>query len=233
MRGVGARPRDASPAALERLLDSQDWGALAPLIPPTVDSLDAVLARLRAHCRTLLAWNRRVSNLMSKNDEPRIVARHVAESLAPARWIYELGIDEWLDFGSGAGFPALPLAISGIGRRWVLVESRRPKILFLRKVLSEIDVVGRGIEVVGARLETIGADSYQVGGFTARATERLTQTLAMAASFVTPGGSAFLWKGSRWQEEIQDRSWSNHWRLVEERPIPNTPILVSRFIRCE
>jgi 16S rRNA (guanine527-N7)-methyltransferase len=190
-----------------------------------------VLSRLRAHCRALIAWNRSVSNLISKNDEARIVARHVAESLEPARWIAELGIDEWLDFGSGAGFPALPLAIAGIGRRWVLVESRRPKILFLRKTLSEI-ATGAMMEVVGSRLETVPGDSYRVEGFTARATEKLSLTLELASRFVAPGGSAFLWKGSRWTEEIDvDRSWTSWWRLSERRGISGSAISVARFER--
>jgi len=230
-RGVAAKPRDASPEAVERLLDAQKWSALVPLLPRLAVPVDEVLTRLRAHCRALLAWNRRVSNLISKNDEARIVERHVAESLAPARWMAELAIDEWLDFGSGAGFPALPLGIAGIGRRWVLVETRRPKILFLRKTLSEI-TTGAMVEVVGARLEGIPGDSYRVGGFTARATEKLGPTLALASTFVIPGGSAFLWKGSRWSDEIEaDRSWTSWWRLSERREITNTAISVARFER--
>jgi len=230
-RGVAAKPRDASPEAIDRLLDAQDWSALVPLLPRSTAPVDEVLARLRAHCRALLTWNRRVSNLISKNDEARIVARHVAESLAPARWMAELAIGEWLDFGSGAGFPALPLAMAGIGRRWVLVETRRPKILFLRKTLSEITTDGV-LEVVGARLESIPGDSYRVGGFTARATDKLGPTLALASTFVASGGSAFLWKGSRWSDEIEsDRSWVSWWRLSDRREISNTAISVARFER--
>jgi len=230
-RGVAIKPRDASPAAIERTLDSQDWKSLVPLLPGSPASIDEVVSRLRGHCRALLAWNRSVSNLISKNDEARIVARHVSESLAPARWMAELGIDEWLDFGSGAGFPALPLGIAGIGKRWTLVESRRPKILFLRKLLSEI-VIDAKMEVVGARLESVSSDSYQVGGFTARATKRLSTTLAIASAFVRSGGSAFLWKGSRWAEEIEgDRAWSSWWRLTERRGITDSLISVARFER--
>ena len=230
-RGVAIKPRNASPAAIERVLAPQDWKSLAPLFPSSTATVEEVVSRLQRHCGALLAWNRRVSNLISKNDEARIVARHVSESLAPARWMAELGIDEWLDFGSGAGFPALPLAIAGIGKRWTLVESRRPKILFLRKVLSEIETDAK-IEVVGARLESVSSDSYQVGAFTARATEGLSTTLAIASTFVRIGGSAFLWKGSRWTEEIEnDRSWSSWWRLIERRAIADSPISVARFER--
>src|SRR5205814_3823760 len=140
-------------------------------------------------------WNRKVSNLVSKNDEDRIVARHILESLEPGHWLRDCGAKRWLDFGSGGGLPAIPLAIGGIGTEWTLVESRRTKTLFLRRALEDLGM--KNITVVHSRLEDLldardHSSSYD--GFTSRATLPLAPTLAMAASFVQPQGTAFLWK---------------------------------------
>ena len=85
------------------------------------------LDRLKAFATELLRWSQGVSNLISHNDEPRIVDRHIAESLAGVSIINALGCNNLVDFGSGGGFPALPLALVGVGRHWTLVESRRNK----------------------------------------------------------------------------------------------------------
>jgi 16S rRNA (guanine527-N7)-methyltransferase len=173
------------------------WGSLLPLIPGDDRHRELVLERLRLFAIELLKWNQGVSNLVSRDDEPRLVERHVAESLGGAEIIKTLGCRMLVDFGTGGGFPALPLAIAGVGSRWTLVESRRNKTLFLRRAIQELKLEGVG--VLTSRLETlIESDPALLAcdGFTSRATSRLQPTLALAARIVRPGGHAILWKGS-------------------------------------
>src|SRR5262249_45116678 len=123
------------------------------------------------------------------------------ESLAGLRILGDLGCRELVDFGSGGGFPALPLAIAGAGARWTLVESRRNKTLFLRRVVQVLEL-GK-VEVLTSRLEALVRDgSIRCDGFTSRATAKLGPTLALASSFLRPGGHAILWKGSAFREEL-------------------------------
>ena len=181
----------------------------------------------------LVQWNRMVSNLISRNDEVRIVARHVLESLEPAHWLHASAAKRWLDFGSGSGFPAIPLAIAGVGPEWTLVESRRTKTLFMRKALEDLHV--SGVTVVNARLEDIaGADDHAgaYSGFTSRATQTLVPTLAIAASVVHAGGTAFLWKGSRREAEMAaDDSWRASWDYDGLLGIGDGTTAVARFTR--
>jgi len=223
------RPRDASPPAIERLLARQDWERIRHLVKPFENGASA-LPRLREFCARVIAWNRTVSNLISRNDEGRIVSRHLAESLEHARWLGEGAGEDWLDFGSGAGFPAVPLAILGIGSRWTLVESRRIKSLFLRKTLGEMGIQ-EAMTVVNARLESVAENGGRFAGFTARAAGNLNEALGNAANLVAPGGSAFLWKGSRWQTELEDRTWESAWKLVEHRPLVDSSVVVLKFLR--
>jgi len=191
------------------------------------------LPKVRRYVEMLLEWNRGFSNLISSGDEPRIVERHVLESLAPASWIKRDGPKEFMDFGSGGGFPAIPLALAGVGERWVLVESRRNKTLFLRKVIQEIGLIG--VEVELARLETLLEESGRLGrfdAFTSRATLRLGPTLALASNWLVEGGSAYLWKGSRREREMEDdRRWANSWSLADSFEISNGQTSVARFVK--
>jgi 16S rRNA (guanine527-N7)-methyltransferase len=215
------------------VLDRQPWGLVEQqLVLAGANPGDALL-RIRRYAELLLEWNRGFSNLISASDESRLIERHVVESLAPAAWIREAGPKSIMDFGSGGGFPAIPLAIAGIGERWVLVESRRNKTLFLRKVSEEIGL--RGIEVELARLELLLDDSGRLGkfdAFTSRATIRLGPTLALAGKWVRGGGSAYLWKGSSKAKEMtDDRLWEQSWDLSGSIDVGNGQNSISRFIR--
>ncbi|HPS79535.1 MAG TPA: 16S rRNA (guanine(527)-N(7))-methyltransferase RsmG [Thermoanaerobaculaceae bacterium] len=188
---------------------------------------------MKRYAEILLEWNRGFSNLISASDERRLVERHILESLAPAAWIREMGPKTIMDFGSGGGFPAIPLAIAGIGERWTLVESRRNKTLFLRKVFEEIGLSGLNVEL--GRLELLLGEESRLGrfdAFTSRATIRLAPTLALAANWVVGGGSAYLWKGSRREQEMaDDRRWERSWDPADAFDVGNGQTSVVRFVR--
>jgi len=214
-------------------LGRQPWDSLATHIAKAGASPEATIPRLKAYAKLLVDWNRAVSNLISRGDEQRIVERHIAESIEPAAWLKSSSVNRWLDFGSGAGLPAIPLAIVGVGPRWTLVESRRMKTLFVKKATEEL---GLGdLEVVVARLENMTGDATRRGaydGFTSRATLALGPTLVLAAEFVAPGGLAFLWKGSqREREMVDDPRWRESWEFDGILGIGNGQTVVARFTR--
>lgn len=218
---------------MDRALARQPWNLLrTPLQRAGVDANEAI-ERLKRYARLLLEWNRSASNLISRNDEERIVERHLLESVAPAHWLRESGCVRWIDFGSGAGLPALPLVLAGVPGAWMLVESRRTKTLFIRKALQELSL--GNIATVNDRLENVvmqGAHAAAFDGFTSRATLRLGPTLGLAAHVIAPGGSAFLWKGSGRDEEMaQDESWRRSWEFSGLHGVGSGPNIVARFIR--
>lgn len=193
-----------------------------------------MLARLRAFALELLQWNRGVSNLISHADEPRLVERHIAESLAGAEVLRELACEHVVDLGSGGGFPAIPLAIAGTARRWTLVESRRNKTLFLRRILDRLEL--RDIAVMTGRLEVLvdsEPDALRCDGFTSRATMKAAPTLALAARIVRPGGYAILWKGSGLSQELADArsTWRSDWIDPRMHPIGDGPNSIAIFER--
>ena len=223
-----ARPRD-----IEKVLDRQPWGLLEAHLLRAGADYASMLPRIRRFAGLLLEWNRGFSNLISFRDENRLVQRHILESIEPAHWIKASGVRRWLDFGSGGGLPALPLALSGIGESWTLVESRRNKTLFLRKIIQEFELKNVNVEL--ARLESLSLEAERLGkfdGFTSRATLRLGPTLALAAEWVSPGGIACLWKGSRMEQEmLEDRRWEAFWDRDEIFALGSGQTVVARFVR--
>jgi len=224
-------PRPANP---DVLLARQPWSALRLLIPGTDTEVESRLAALKGYTRQLLEWNRGVSNLISRNDEPRIVDRHIRESLFPARLLLESGCRRFVDLGSGAGLPAIPLALCGVGEQWTLVESRRNKTLFLRKIKQDNGF--KNIDVRTNRLEVLVEEAsaeLACDGFTSRATMTIGPTLELAARIVETGGKAFLWKGSSHEQEAEDArdQWSASWRLESVLPIADGPNVVAVFVR--
>jgi 16S rRNA (guanine527-N7)-methyltransferase len=209
------------------------WDLLVPHLLRARTDPEVAIERLKAYTTRVLDWNANVSNLISRHDETRFVERHLLESLEPAHWILESGAENWIDFGSGAGLPALPLALAGIGKRWVLVESRRPKTLFLRKTLEDLQL--KNIEIVHSRLEILVDDpefASRFDGFTSRATLTLVPTLLLAAKVVARNGTALLWKGSRREEEMnEDDSWKTSWEHNGLLGLGSGNIAVAKFLR--
>ncbi len=206
---------------------------MAPCLQQAGVDLRSAFPRLRRYAELVLEWNRGFSNLISGNDEHRFVERHLLESLQPASWLAECGVSRWMDLGSGAGLPAIPLAIAGVGRTWTLVEARRNKCLFMKKAVLELGLANVHIEE--GRLESLAAEIGRLGrfdGFTSRATLRLGPTLALAARWTEPGASAFLWKGSGLQREMGEyQAWKESWRAEGLARIGPGPMVVARFIR--
>jgi 16S rRNA (guanine527-N7)-methyltransferase len=218
---------------VSRTINAQEWDLLSPHLLRAGGYSDDKLEALRRYSTLLLQWNRKVSNLISKNDEERLLTRHLLESLEPAARLVEASASRWLDFGSGGGLPAIPLAIAGIGERWTLVESRRTKTLFLRRACEQLAL--KHVEVNQARLEDLVLDENLRGGFdafTARATMTMGPTLELAAHFVRPGGWAFLWKGSRRSEEMEERgTWREQWDIDGLIGIGDGQVVVVRLKR--
>lgn len=105
---------------------------------------DAV-ARYRAE---LLRWNAKV-NLIG----PEAVAHldeHIGEALAAAEVLRPAG--EVMDFGSGGGLPAIPMAIAFPGARFHLVEADQKKWAFLKHIVREC---GLSAQVYGDRLSRL------------------------------------------------------------------------------
>jgi 16S rRNA (guanine527-N7)-methyltransferase len=140
--------------------------------------------RLSAHAAEMLRWNRSI-RLTAITDPVEVAVKHVADSLLPLR--FEPFPGRLLDFGSGAGYPGIPLAIFLPGTRVTLVDASAKKCAFLSRVrgilgLPNVAVI-HGRVGRGPRLP-IGTFDHII----TRATTSPEATVNLLAPYLAPGG---------------------------------------------
>lgn len=128
----------------------------------------------------LLRWNARV-NLTAIRDEDGILSRHFVESIACAHAL-PAEIATLLDFGSGAGFPGIPIAICRPEIAVTLAESQGKKAAFLSEAVR---VLGLSAKVHSGRAEALRAVFDCV---TLRAVDKMGLAVQAATRLVPAGG---------------------------------------------
>jgi 16S rRNA (guanine527-N7)-methyltransferase len=137
-------------------------------------------ARFHDYLALLLRWNARV-NLTAIRDEDGILTRHFVESIACARAL-PAGVGTLLDFGSGAGFPGIPIALCRPEISVTLAESAGKKAAFLQEAVR---VLGISAKVHSGRAESLAA---QFDCVVLRAVDKMALAVEAAAQLVVPGG---------------------------------------------
>ncbi|MGD0799767.1 MAG: 16S rRNA (guanine(527)-N(7))-methyltransferase RsmG [Terracidiphilus sp.] len=150
---------------------------LAPLDPEQS-------ARFGRYLSLILRWNARV-NLTSVHDEEGILSRHFVESIACAL-VLPADIQTLLDFGSGAGFPGIPIALCRPEISVTLAESQGKKAAFLREAVRVLEIP---LTVHSARAEALLTLFDCV---TLRAVDKMGRAVQAAAKLVRPGGTLVL-----------------------------------------
>jgi 16S rRNA (guanine527-N7)-methyltransferase len=161
------------------------------------------LDRLIAHAETLTRWQARI-NLVGPSTLPALWHRHFLDS---AQLVPHLPPDSGrpiLDFGSGAGFPGLVLAIMS-GRPVHLVESDTRKAAFLREAARAAGVSNR-VTIHATRVERL--PPLSAGTITARALAGLPQLLDWAAPHASDGAVCLFLKGKRYHEELTEANYA-------------------------
>jgi 16S rRNA (guanine527-N7)-methyltransferase len=137
-------------------------------------------ARFEAYLDLLVRWNAR-TNLTAIREQEGILRRHFVESIACARSL-PAEIRSLLDFGSGAGFPGLPIALCRPEIAVTLAESQGKKAAFLREAVRTLDVP---VTVHSSRAETLARTFDCV---TLRAVDNMDEAIVAASRLVVPGG---------------------------------------------
>lgn len=117
---------------------------------------------------------------------PGPVEEHFDDSERALGWLRPSG--RWVDLGSGAGFPGLPLAAAHPELELWLVDSRRKRCRFLEHVVEEAGVTER-VHVRCARVEDLVGP---FDGVVSRAFAPPDVVLAHAARLLGPGGVLVL-----------------------------------------
>ncbi|HVG28071.1 MAG TPA: 16S rRNA (guanine(527)-N(7))-methyltransferase RsmG [Acidobacteriaceae bacterium] len=183
-----------------------------------------LLGQLSAYLDLLVRWNARVSLTAIRSPE-EMVERHFGESLFTGLRLQnrlEPGA-QILDYGSGAGFPGLPMQLLCPELRMTLAESQARKVAFLREAIR---AVGATAEVWPRRVEEMPKDR-RFSAVALRAVDRMETSLAVAEGRVGMGGWMAVLAGRDAEMPPVAEEFSlpqaEHRRLVLWRPGSDVP----------
>src|ERR671910_459950 len=197
----------------------------------SVSAPDAVLAgvsretreRLDIYADLLRKWQRSI-NLVGPRTISDLWNRHFTDSaqllplIPPAE---KPATRVLVDFGSGAGFPGLVLAILGAGKVH-LIESDQRKATFLREVAR---ATGTPVTVHAKRIEQVAPFPADV--VSARALAPLGDLLGFAAPFLHPDSLCLFPKGQMAEDELTaaSRTWNINVDRIQSVTDPSATIL--------
>ena len=144
-----------------------------PLAPETAQKLTTYLTLLQK-------WNAR-TNLTAIRDEEGILSRHFLESILCAQTLPK-SIQTLLDFGSGAGFPGIPIALMRVNLLVTLAESQNKKAAFLREAVRTL---GLNTKVHSGRAEDL---KERFDCITLRAVDKMKKAAPAAIDLLAPNG---------------------------------------------
>lgn len=121
-------------------------------------------AMLLQYFELLWRWNQ-IHNLVAKCAPEVMFARHFFDSLSVQLWLKTKTIREVktiVDFGTGAGFPGMVLAIANPELKFILLDSNLKKTNFLALVVAALQL--HNVTVVRSRAEDyISSGDYHNG----------------------------------------------------------------------
>ncbi len=172
------------------------------------------IERLEHFSRLFVKWSRTI-NLVAPSTIDDLWTRHIADSAQ----IYQLSPEpkQWIDLGSGGGFPGIITAILLAENQdgWVhLVESNHKKAAFLRTALAETG--GRG-SVHAIRIEDAAAKIVKADAISARALADLDGLFEYVLPWCerNPEIRCYFHKGRDYRSEVLNTNGRWTFDLVE------------------
>lgn len=163
---------------------------------------DLQIRQFAIYWEQLLRWNAK-ANLISKNDERRILQRHLLESVAMLQLNLIPECAELIDVGTGGGFPGLPLKLVCPDLSVTLLDSKHWKTLFLKNLVTLLQI--DNVSVICERAEVAVENKNFAGQFdfvVTRAVAKLSELFELVRGFLKPGGKLLAFKGSNLETEL-------------------------------
>lgn len=173
--------------------------AAAMNIPMTAE----MARQFEAYHHMLVTANAQFNLTRVPEDMGEAIDRNYLDCAAPVIFLPE-GIHTCVDVGSGAGFPAIPMAICRPDLHIVLIDSLAKRVDFLRSVISELHL---NAEAIHSRAEDAARRAELRDAFDlamARAVAPMNVLCEYLLPFVRCGGWMMALKGPGLDAEIQD-----------------------------
>ena len=169
--------------------------------------------RLELFVELLLLWQEQF-NLVADSTLPLIWTRHISDSLQLVALAPDARV--WVDFGSGAGFPGIPIACALAGTPGAvvhLVESVGKKAAFLREAINVTGVPAVLHHIRSENFGDSGVDMVDV--VTARALAPLKTLCDQAFPWIDRGAIGLFPKGQDVDAELTEAA--KYWNIQSSK----------------
>jgi len=195
-----------------------------------IDVSRETYSKLEIFQNMVLEWNNKF-NLISKSSAEDIWNRHILDSLQLLNFIDDQS-EKLYDFGSGAGFPGMVLAIATKEKfpnlKISLIESIHKKTIFLNEVKTKFKI---DVDIYNERVENLRIPKADI--ITSRAMASLEKLLNYAHTLCKKETKLLFLKGKTWEEEIKvaQLKWKFDCEAFESITDKNGRILLIKNIR--
>lgn len=151
----------------------------------------------------LVEYNKNV-NLTAITDFEEVVVKHFIDSVLPFSMIDIKGNSSFIDVGTGAGFPSIPLMIVRPDLKGTLLEALNKRCVFLEKAceLTEVDA-----KVIHGRAEDYAKEKREAFDFaTARAVAAMPVLCEYCIPYVKTGGRFIALKSVNEDETLCEKA---------------------------
>lgn len=144
------------------------------------------------------------TNLMSKNDLPKVLTKHIPDSLAIKIFFDKYGgFENITDIGSGGGFPSVPIAIMYENAKITAIESISKKIRFLNMAKTELKL--DNFTPICERIEKLHKQMKNSADIvTSRALADLSKIIEYSSPFLKKGGYIVAYKSRNADSELEN-----------------------------
>jgi 16S rRNA (guanine527-N7)-methyltransferase len=163
------------------------------------------LEKFITYQKELSRWNKKINLISRKSDSPQHIYRHILDSLLIFKAVQIPSKAKILDFGSGAGFPGIPIKVLMDDIVLTLLESKKKKAFFLENMINILNL--KNSKVVCDRAEDIAFSSEFRGRYnlaTAKAMGKLTDAIPVVFPFLKTKGLLVAYKGRTSNDEAQE-----------------------------
>jgi 16S rRNA (guanine527-N7)-methyltransferase len=102
----------------------------------------------------LLEEENKRTNIVSRETSRESLKILAAESVLPLSYINQTSFDNYLDIGSGGGLPSIPIILTGMTSKSLLIERRKKKADALARITNKLGVV-YSTEIINETVEDL------------------------------------------------------------------------------
>ena len=152
----------------------------------------------------LLLETNQVMNLTAITEFEEVVSKHFLDSVMVTKYYDFSDVQNFIDVGTGAGFPGIPIKILYPQISITLLDSLGKRLNFLKKIVDNLNL--EKVTLIHGRAEDIGRDSdhreiYDV--CLSRAVANLSTLSEYCIPFIKKNGCFISYKSGEIEEELK------------------------------